>query len=239
MSDIDFVKDIRQKLYESADEKYRLFSMSLTPGADNVIGVRLPVLRKIAKEIAKSGSWRDYLNSSADGIFEEKMLRGMVIGYAKVDFEEKLKLIEDFLPLIDTWSICDSFCSTLKNLKCERERLFEFLSPYFLSENEYYVRFAVVMLFTCFSDREWLERDFEKLSEIRHDGYYVKMAAAWALSIFFVTDSELTKRFLESGKVDDETVLKAIGKIRDSYRVSTQDKQYAFELREKIKSKYS
>ncbi len=235
----DFLQDIRKKLYSMSDEKYRKFSMSLLPGIENVIGVRLPDLRKLAKDIAKSEYALFYLESDTDGIFEENMLHGMVTAYIKTDFEEKIKLIERFVPLINCWSVCDSFCTSLKPMKKlkaeQRQELFNFLKPYFLSDKEYFVRFAVVMLMVCFDDEDYLEKNFEMILKITHNGYYVKMAVAWAISVFFVTDSKLTKKYMESGCFDDDTLLKAIGKIRDSYRVSGEDKQYVFKLREKIK----
>ncbi len=235
----DFLQDIRKKLYSMSDEKYRKFSMSLLPGIENVIGVRLPDLRKLAKDIAKSEYALFYLESDTDGIFEENMLHGMVTAYIKTDFEEKIKLIERFVPLINCWSVCDSFCTSLKPMKKlkaeQRQELFNFLKPYFLSDKEYFVRFAVVMLMVCFDDEDYLEKNFEMILKITHSGYYVKMAVAWAISVFFVTDSKLTKKYMESGCFDDDTLLKAIGKIRDSYRVSDEDKQYVFKLREKIK----
>lgn len=235
----DFLQDIRKKLYSMSDEKYRKFSMSLLPGIENVIGVRLPDLRKLAKDIAKSEYALFYLESDTDGIFEENMLHGMVTAYIKTDFEEKIKLIERFVPMINCWSVCDSFCTSLKPMKKlkaeQRQELFNFLKPYFLSDKEYFVRFAVVMLMVCFDDEDYLEKNFEMILKITHSGYYVKMAVAWAISVFFVTDSKLTKKYMESGCFDDDTLLKAIGKIRDSYRVSDEDKQYVFKLREKIK----
>ena len=235
----DFLQDIRKKLYSMSDEKYRKFSMSLLPGIENVIGVRLPDLRKLAKDIAKSEYALFYLESDTDGIFEENMLHGMVTAYIKTDFEEKIKLIERFVPLINCWSVCDSFCTSLKPMKKlkaeQRQELFNFLKPYFLSDKEYFVRFAVVMLMVCFDDEDYLEKNFEMILKITHSGYYVKMAVAWAISVFFVTDSKLTKKYMESGCFDDDTLLKAIGKIRDSYRVSDEDKLYVFNLREKIK----
>ncbi len=108
----DIGAEIRRKLYESADEKYRTFSLSLLPGVNKLIGVRLPVLRKMAAQIIKSGYWREYLNSSTDGIFEENMLHGMVTGGVNTDFDSKVRLIEEFIPLIDNWSVCDSFCAS-------------------------------------------------------------------------------------------------------------------------------
>lgn len=232
---IDNIHSVRERLCELSDERYREFSSSLVPNEQNMMGVRLPALRKLAGEIAKSGFWREYLKSDTNGVFEEKMLHGMVIGAVKIDFDEKTELIREFLPLIDSWSVCDSFCSSLKDMKKDRERFFGLLEPYFEDENEFTVRFAVVALLSLFNEREWLERNFEMLEKVSHDGYYVKMAVGWAVSVFFVTDSALTKRFIESGKCDNESLIMAMNKIRDSLRVGKEDKEYAARTRKKLR----
>ena len=117
-------EEIRRILSAYADEKYKNFSASLIPGAKPLIGVRLPELRKLAKNITDGHvmtmSWCDEV-SCYDGIyedlyFEETMLRGMMIGYgtakADVTCEEGLRYLKAFIPHVDNWSVCDSFCNT-------------------------------------------------------------------------------------------------------------------------------
>ncbi|PKM44535.1 MAG: DNA alkylation repair protein, partial [Firmicutes bacterium HGW-Firmicutes-6] len=106
-------KVLQDELLALVDEKYRKFSSSLTPGTDNILGVRLPALRKIGKKIAKA-DWRSYLETARDDSFEETLLQGMVIGYADMELTERLVMIKTYLPKIDNWSICDSFCTGLK-----------------------------------------------------------------------------------------------------------------------------
>lgn len=115
-------KMIKERLLELAEDGYREFSASLTPGKDNILGVRLPALRKLAKEIAK-GDFRQYLKEAKDDTFEEVMLQGMVIGACKADIEEVLHLTANFIPKIDNWAVCDSFCSSLKITKTLKQSM--------------------------------------------------------------------------------------------------------------------
>lgn len=106
------MNNLKDKLFELSDEKYKKFHSGLCPNIDNIIGVRLPKLREIAKEIAK-GDWRDFLATSSNDYYEEVMINGLVIAYAKCDVDEKLNYIESFVPKIDNWAICDSFAIAL------------------------------------------------------------------------------------------------------------------------------
>jgi 3-methyladenine DNA glycosylase AlkD len=106
-------QDIRQQLETLAEEKYRVFTSSLTPGKENILGVRLPLLRKLAKQLAKE-DWRSYLKEAQDSSMEEVLLQAMVIGYCNAGIEEKLELVAAFVPKIDCWPVCDSFCTGLK-----------------------------------------------------------------------------------------------------------------------------
>ena len=121
---------IREELLKLSEEKYREFSSRLIPGVENILGVRLLCLRKIAKRIAKK-DWREYLKNANDTYFEEVMLQGMVIGYVKdSNIEEILVYIKNFIPKINNWSVCDSFCNGLKITNKNKEIVWEFLKKY-------------------------------------------------------------------------------------------------------------
>lgn len=219
------VPSIRERLEQQADETYRTFAASLLPGCDTLLlGVRLPLLRKIAKDIAK-GDWRAYIAETPTVYFEEIMLTGMVIGYAKADVEEKLGHVARFVPLISNWSVCDSFCTGLTLTRQNKERLFAFLQPYFSMNEEFPVRFAVVMLLTYYIDDLWIDRVFPLLDAVRHEGYYARMAVAWAVSICFVKYPEKTKTYLAYCRLDDFTFNTALRKITESLRVTPETKR--------------
>ncbi|MDU5145054.1 MAG: DNA alkylation repair protein [Paenibacillus dendritiformis] len=214
---------IRARIMALAEEKYRQFSASLIPNIDNVVGVRLPELRKLARSIAK-GDWRTYLAQADSDYFEEVMLQGMIIGCAKADVEEILGHVAAFVPKIGNWSVCDSFCSGLKIASLHKERVWEFVQPYLESDMEYEIRFGIVMLLNYYADEPYIHRVLERLDRIKHEGYYVKMAVAWAVSICFVRLPDITMDYLRSNTLDDFTYNKALQKITESYRVAPETK---------------
>lgn len=214
---------MKEQLFELADEEYQKFSAALIPNINNVLGVRLPVLRKMAKKMAKD-DWRSYLEHAESEYFEEIMLQGMVIGYVKTDIEEILRYVADFVPKINNWSVCDSFCIGLKFTKTNMKQVWDFLQPYLSSKKEYDIRFGVVMLLDFYIDEEYISRVLRLLDNAKHEGYYVKMAVAWAVSICYMKLPEPTMTYLKRNSLDDFTYNKALQKITESYRVDQETK---------------
>ena len=216
--------DLRDKLFELSDEKFKTFHNGLCPNTDNIIGVRLPLLRQIAKEIAK-GDWRNFLSNSKEEYYEEILINGLVIAYAKCDVEERLNYIESFVPKIDNWAICDSFCNTLKFVNKNKEIMWEFIQPYLKSYNEFEIRFAVVIILNYYITEDYIDLVLKTLDNIKHNGYYVKMAIAWAISMCFVKFEEKTMAYLKDNSLDDFTYNKSLQKICESLRVDKNTKE--------------
>ncbi|MGL4981549.1 MAG: DNA alkylation repair protein [Treponemataceae bacterium] len=216
-------KKVREQLFELAEEKYKIFLSKLLPNTKNIVGVRLPTLRKIAKRIATK-DWRNYLENATDDYFEEIMLQGLVIGYAKAEIEEILRYVEKFIPKIDNWSVCDSFCVGLKLTNKHKQRVWEFLKPYYSSENEFEIRFSIVMLISFYIDEHYIPQVFDILNNIKSEFYYVKMAIAWAVSICYIKFPHLTTEFLNNNSLDDYTHNKALQKIIESKRINLETK---------------
>lgn len=213
---------LREQLLDMAEPGYRDFHAALVPGVENILGIRLPLLRGIAREIAR-GDWRAFLAGDDVLYYEERMLRGLVIGFAKCTPGEKLGYVARFVPEIDNWAVCDCFCWRLK--AAERAPMWDFIQPYFHAEREYELRFAVVMALGNFVDAEHLEKLLELLGSIRHEGYYARMGVAWAVSVCFIKFPERTMRWLrEACPLDDWTFNKSLQKIVESYRVTDADK---------------
>ena len=218
--------NIREQLFELAEDEYKKFSSSLLPGIDNLLGVRLPVLRKIAKQIAKK-DWRSYLKNADEMYFEEIMLQGMILGYVNEDdIEDVLSYIADFVPKINNWSVCDSFCVGLKMTNKNKERIWHFLQPYLSSDKEFEVRFGIVMLIDFYIDDDYIRLVLKQLDSIRHDGYYVKMAVAWAISICYIKFEELTLDYLKNNNLNDFTYNKSLQKICESLKVDKNSKTF-------------
>jgi 3-methyladenine DNA glycosylase AlkD len=216
-------KTVRERIFEMADPKYRQFQSGLLPGIDNILGVRLPDIRKLAGEIAK-GDWRTFLSAAQDDYYEEIMLQGLVIGYAKGDIEEILDYTADFISKINNWGVCDSFCISLKITKEHRDKVWQFLQPYLRSRAEFEIRVAVVMLLNFYIEDDYLDRVLVLLDGLKHPGYYVKMAVAWAISICFVKYPEKTMAYLKNNTLDDFTYNKALQKITESFQVEKETK---------------
>ena len=184
-------ENIHSWLLAQAEEDYRAFTMKLLPGTEHILGVRLPVLRKLAKKLAR-GEWQEYLTGAADDSMEEIMLQGMTLGYVKASFEEKKPYLDVFVGKIDNWSVCDSTCSGM-------------LLDHFITDT-------------------YIDEVLQVLDEVSHDGYYVKMAVAWAISICYVKFEEKTMELLRENTLDDFTYNKSLQKITESYRVTKEDK---------------
>lgn len=226
--------EIRERLLALSEEGYRAFSAKLLPSYVQLLGVRLPALRRLARELAGS-DWRSWLDTADSGCFEEILLQGMVIGYVQTDVEEILARTAAFIPLIDNWSVCDSFCSGLKIAGEHPERVWRFLQPYFSSEREFDVRFAVVMgLFYYIDDGgHWFPRLLDCLDAVCHPGYYARMAVAWAVSICFVRHPAETMMYLRRCRLESFTYSKALQKIMESRAVSPEDKEEIRRMRQR------
>lgn len=217
-------KILHETLLELAEPEYQSFSQKLLPGVKNILGVRLSILRKVSKEIAKGGGMDVYSQEAGDTTFEEIMIQGMVIGYLDKEIDEVLNRISTFLPKINNWSVCDSFCTGLKITENYPEEMWGFIQKYFQDTHEFSVRFAVVMLLRFFVTQEYINRDLSLLDKVQHRGYYVKMSVAWAVSVCFVEFPKETKDYLEESKLDDFTYNKALQKINESLRVGKETK---------------
>lgn len=225
------MEGVRENLKGDADETYKSFNKSLVPGETApMLGVRLPRLRAIAKGLAKEKG-RNYIQAvmkvekCGEVYHEELLIHGILIGYLTCGIEERKRLLEEFIPFIDNWSVCDSSCMTYKFMRKDPEEWFFFLQNYATSDKEYEIRFAVVCMLDHFVTEEFLERLFQTFDAIRHEGYYVKMAVAWAVSVCYVKFPEETRVFLRNNKMDDFTQNKSIQKIRESFRVSKENKE--------------
>lgn len=217
-------EDIKKQLFEMKDSGYKKFSAALVPGCDNMLGIRLPLLKELAKELAK-GDWRTYLENAADDYFEEKMLQGFVLGFAKADIEEILPYAEKFIPKINNWSLCDSFCANFKKAAKEREKMWKFLMDY-CEGSEFEQRVVAVMLMDHFLVENYIDRVINVIENLNNQGYYTKMAVAWAVATAFAKFPDKVRPAIEERRLDTWTHNKAIQKMTESYRVTEEEKIY-------------
>lgn len=221
---------IRQDLFEMQDLKYKEFHGSLCPDMDNIIGVRIPRLREYAKELYKSNNLKDIKIEGK--YYEELVIQGMLIGFqTKEPIEEVIKQVEEFVPKINSWAVCDTFCTGLKVTKKYQPEMFEVIKQYLKSKQEYEVRFAIVMLLDYYINDQYIDQILQILDNVKLDKYYVQMANAWAISICLIKYYNKTLDFLKITKIDDSTYNKGIQKAIESYRITNEQKEYLTTLK--------
>lgn len=215
---------LREKMEALAEPEFRKFSASLIPGVNRLLGVRLPLLRNLAREEAR-GDWRELLEHPAEEPYaEEVMLDGMVTGLARMEPEERLEWVARFVPRLDNWAVCDTFCAGLKFGRSHPAAVWDFIQPYLRHPDAWHVRFAVVMMLDHFVTEDYVERVLALLDAVRHEDYYVSMAVAWTVSVCYVKFPALTLAYLRCSTLPDFTYNKALQKIIESLRVSREDK---------------
>ena len=218
------MQKILERLIQLSDAEYRDFTKTLTPTSKPILGVRIPALRSLAKELAAREDWRSLLSARSD-FFEQDMLKGMIIGCAQSELEEKLELISNFVREIDNWNVCDAFCSSLKFSSKFQPQVFSFIAPYVESTIEFHARFGVVMLKDYFINQEYIDRVIMLLPSCRSEAYYARMGTAWAICECIAKFEDKALPLLLSADIDESTRKMAMRKCFDSRRVSINAKQ--------------
>lgn len=213
---------VRQQLEAMNENEYRAFTNKLVPGAKRVLGIRMPLLRTLAKQTAARLGVEAL--QEEDIYYEEIMLRGMVIAALKISEEQRLELMRGFVPLIDNWAVCDAFCSSLKKPHPEDEALWDFLEPYVHSDREFEQRFAAVMLLCRFVTEAYIGRTVCRLTEICTDDYYSSMAVAWTGAECYIKFPEQSAVLLSEHRLSTDTHNRMIRKLCESYRIAPQQK---------------
>lgn len=221
-----------QYLITQKDEKYREFHSSLVLNSKyEMIGIRVPIMRKIAKEIAKTNI-EEFLKYAENNYYEEIMIQGLVISHIK-DEELFNKYFKEYINKIDNWALCDTFCSAIKIVEKHEDKYFREAVKMSLNKKEFISRIGLVMILDHFINKKNLENIFDLLNEIESDKFYINMAEAWLLCEMYIKFPKETKTFIQKNNLNKFTHNKAISKIHDSYRVSKEEKEYLNTLRKK------
>lgn len=215
-------------LYKYQDLKYREFHKKIILD-NNLIGVRTPILKKIAKDISK-GDYMSFIKANNHKFYEEKILHGLLLGYVKEDFDIVLNLLNSFLPYVDNWAICDLTISNLKIFNKNKERGYIEIKKYLKNKNPFINRFGYVLLLTYYIEDKYID-DIFKLCIEYQDEYYVKMSLAWLISMCYIKYKNKTIKFLKENKLDKWTYNKSIQKIIESNRVNEDEKNKLRELK--------
>lgn len=221
------MNDILKKLVNLSDIEYKKFNSKLCPDTQKeMLGIRIPILRKLAKDILKENiDWKDFLNNDPK-YFEETILQGLLIAYSKINFQEKMELVKNFVPKIDSWEICDTFVPTLKIEEKNLNEFLGFILPYTKSNKEFEVRFSIISMLDYFLNEEYVDEVIKVLDKISHDGYYVKMGIAWVLAeIGIKYNNKLMKYLKGKNNLDKFTFNKTLQKMIESYRITKEEKE--------------
>ncbi len=211
-------------LQEISEPNYKEFHSKITPTKYEILGIRLPQLRKISKHIF-SGDYTKFLNIKEEKYYEIIMLKGLVISKI-TNIETLMFYFYDYLNLIDNWALCDSFCNSLKIINKNQEYFLNIIKDLVKSSKVYYVRVGLVLLLNYYVKKEYLKDIFNILNNIKSNEYYLNMAEAWLICECFIKYEKETLNFLANNKLNKFTINKSISKIRDSYRVSKEMKNY-------------
>ena len=214
---------LRRQLAALAEPEYRNFQQALLPGVENYLGVRLPRLHRIAAALAKDGWQTEF--AAPDETFEETLLRGMVIGRLRPELPELLSLVRGFLPCIDNWCTCDTFCAGLKAVPRYKDAFFALAAECAASGEEFTARFGAVLLLRWWAAPADLPAALDVYKTIRCPALYARMGRAWGYAEFAAVDFESTLAAMRAAGLDDDTWNLALQKMRESRRIPPEQKE--------------
>ena len=217
------------ELEARCDLKYKEFNDKLIPNVKATIGVRVPILRKMASKMMEE-DWRSFLKEDVI-VFEECLIKAIVIANAEMSSEERLALTKEFVPHVDNWAVCDILCGDWKITPDIVDPLWNLCNELMASNVEFKMRVAAVMMLSKFLDDDHIDGVLALLTMYVHEGYYYKMGAAWALSYCYIKYQEKTEEVLRSGRLDREIHNLTIRKVCESRRISDAIKQHVKMLR--------
>ena len=214
--------DYRSMLNSATESRLSVFNSKLIPGKKRILGVRMPVIRRIAQEVVKD-DWSQILDLSPDCL-EEEILKGVVIATAPISIDKRISASKGFIPTIDNWAVCDSFCCSWRFSRNESREAWDFLSSYMDSGQEFEMRVSVVSRMWLFRDKASRRQLLEDLATHDNPGYYFRMGSAWAIATVFSEYPEMAETLLASNRLEPWTHNKAIQKIDESLKTSKKDK---------------
>lgn len=215
-------EELLKLLYESKDEEYKKFNDKTLNANIETIGVRTPVIKKIATEISR-GDYEQFLSNVKYDYYEQVLVAGLVISNLK-DIDIVLSKLDVFIDKIDNWAVCDMVIANCKIIRKHLDKVFKFVCKNISSTNPWRVRVCFVILLDYFVTKDYINDIFTFVENDKNDFYYVMMAKAWLISECYVKFPLQTFKYLKKSKLDKVTYNKAISKICDSYRVSKEDK---------------
>jgi len=220
-----------KELFALQDKEYRDFTAKLIPNIDKekIIGIRVPVLRKFAKEFYKDKlAVEEFFSALPHHYYEENLLHGFLIEQIK-DFQSAVEHTEAFLPFVDNWAVCDVFSP--KIFQKYPKEVYEYIQKWIKSDKTYTIRYAVGLLLSNYLDEHFQKEMLQLVSEVKSEEYYVNMMLAWFFATALAKQWEATIPYLENKRLARWTHNKTIQKARESYRISAAEKEYLKRLK--------
>lgn len=216
---------IEERLLELQDPAYKEFHRKLMPTIDPdvIIGIRVPKLRKLSKELYGTVQAAEFMEKLPHKYYEENNLHGFLIEQMK-DYKQCMDALQKFLPYIDNWATCDSIAP--KVLKKHLPELFEEIKKWLASGQTYVIRFGIGMLMKFFLDDVFREEYPQMVAAVKSEEYYVNMMIAWYFATALAKQYEAVLPFLEKQRLDTWTHNKTIQKAVESYRITPEQKKY-------------
>lgn len=226
------VDKIVKILFQNQDLKYRDFHSSLVPNVEKerFIGVRTPILRKLAKEMVKDGSYKDFIKELPHYYYEENTLHSCILSLLK-DLDELINELDNFLPYIDNWATCDLLRP--KAFEKDQKRILDKVKEWIHTKDIYSIRFGIVTLLSFYLDEFFCKEINEIVLNIKNDDYYVNMAIAWYFSYALIKQYDMTIDIFKMYKLDKWVHNKSIQKAIESFRISDDKKIYLRSLKVK------
>lgn len=224
--------NIKKELLKLQDIEYREFHRRLMPTVrkEEIIGIRIPVIRNFAKNISNTPDACEFMQSLPHEYYEENNLHAFLISEIK-DFDKCIEELERFLPFIDNWATCDSLRPVC--FKFNTDRLLEHIYIWLKSDKPYVVRFGIEMLMVHYLDKFFDEKHLYLVSKIRSEEYYVNMMIAWYFATALAKQYKASIPFIEANKLPSWVHNKTIQKALESYRISDEVKVYLKSLKSK------
>lgn len=212
-------------LNENIDIEYKIFNEKLIPTIekDKVLGIRVPTLRKIYRELGKSPLLEEFLKELPHAFHEENILHAIAISEMK-DYSACIKALNIFLPYIDNWAVCDILSP--KIFKKNLDSLYNQICKWLLEDDVYTIRFAIVTLMSFYLDDAFKKEHIDLLVNIKKRDYYIDMAIAWYMATALFKQYETALEYLEGNKFDIWIHNKSIQKAIESNRIKSEIKDY-------------
>ena len=216
-------KALHERLLALSTTGGQVYVSKVTPGSSPSLGVRVPQLRRIAREIAKE-DFREFIDNGPEEYWEYEMLKAFTVGYAKMDVEEALQKCESFIPKLHDWSVSDALCQNFAIARKNPERVYLWLMELAKVDDEYHQRVVAVILMSHLLLPEYIDGILDCMNRLKNPGYYTKMGVAWCIATAYAKFPKETHTFMLDNELDDWTYNKAIQKMIESYRVPDETK---------------